>query len=117
MSFRFEHLKIWQISICVCQELFEIADLLESKKLFRWAEQLRGAGLSIPNNIAEGSGSSFDKEFAQFLNIAKRSAFEVANILIVVYQKGIIELAQKDRLLEELDELCRKIHNFRKTLV
>jgi four helix bundle protein len=117
MAFRFENLEIWQISTQVCHELFEIADQLEDKKLFRWAEQLRGSGLSIPNNIAEGSGSYFNREFAQFLNIAKRSAFESANILIIVHQKGIIELSRKERLLEELDELCRKIHNFRKTLI
>jgi four helix bundle protein len=117
MGFRFENLEIWQISTHVCRELFEIADHLEGNKLYRWAEQLRGSGLSMPNNSAEGSGFYFSREFAQFLNIAKRPAFESANILIIVHQKGIIEFSRKERLLEELDELCRKIHNFRKTLI
>jgi four helix bundle protein len=56
-GFRFENLEIWQISIQVGDALFDIADNLEERKLYRFAEQLRGAGLSISNNIAEGTGS------------------------------------------------------------
>jgi four helix bundle protein len=65
------------ISIKIADELFDLADMLEKKKLYRFAEQLRGAGMSPPNNIAEGSGSSSIKEFASFLNIAKPSTFEL----------------------------------------
>jgi four helix bundle protein len=80
-KFRFQDLEIWKISIDISDALFDIADNLESNKLYRFAEQLRGAVLSISNNIAEGSGSSSNKDFANFLNIAHRSAFETVNIL------------------------------------
>ncbi len=53
------------MAIEVTDKLFDIADALEEKKLFRFAEQLRGAGMSMSNNIAEGSGSNSDKEFMQ----------------------------------------------------
>ncbi|MFZ6016238.1 MAG: four helix bundle protein [Nitrospirota bacterium] len=43
---------------------------------------------SISNNIAEGSGSNSKKEFVQFLNIAKRSCFENANMMILFDKKG-----------------------------
>ncbi len=56
-KFRFQDLDIWKMSIDISNELFDIADELEYKKLYRFAEQLRGAVLSISNNIAEGSGS------------------------------------------------------------
>ena len=75
-KFRFQDLKIWQTSIEIANSLFDIADDLENRKLFRFAEQLRGAAISMPNNIAEGSGSSSKKEFSQFLNFARRSTFE-----------------------------------------
>lgn len=70
--FRFENLEIWKNAIDISGDLFDIADQAENKKLFRFAEQLRGATLSISNNIAEGSGSFSDKEFAQFLNFAAK---------------------------------------------
>jgi hypothetical protein len=43
-KFRFQDLKIWQLSIEIADELFDIADELEQKKLYRFAEQLRGSG-------------------------------------------------------------------------
>ena len=57
VKFRFQDLKIWHLAIENADELFDIADGLEQKRLFRFAEQLRGSGMSMSNNIAEGSGS------------------------------------------------------------
>jgi four helix bundle protein len=90
VKFRFQDLKIWQLAIEIADELFNLADELEQKKLFRFAEQLRAAGMSMSNNIAEGSGSSSNKEFNQFLNIARRSTFENANILILLRKRNLI---------------------------
>jgi len=116
VKFRFQDLQIWQMSIEIADELFEIADELEKNKLFRFAEQLRGSGLSMSNNIAEGSGSTSNKEFNQFLNIARRSLFENANVIIVLNRKNLISEIKKNELLEKLDHLSRKITSFKNTL-
>jgi len=116
-KFRFEDLEIWQLAKELAKDLFDLADNLENKKLFRFAEQLRASALSMPNNIAEGAGSFSKKDFYQFLNIAKRSTFENANMLIIFYEKGIIELAVKENFLEGLDKLSRKITAFQKQLL
>ncbi|QJW89892.1 four helix bundle protein [Spirosoma taeanense] len=115
-SFRFESLEVWQISIELGDQLFDIADNLEQMKRYRFAEQLRGAGMSISNNIAEGSESVSKKEFYQFLNFARRSCFECANILIVVQRRGYVSEETKQRLFASLDELSRKISSFQKVL-
>jgi four helix bundle protein len=52
VKFRFEDLEIWQLAIEIAELLFDVADELETKKLYRFAEQLRGAALSASNNIA-----------------------------------------------------------------
>ncbi|MBI9084270.1 MAG: four helix bundle protein [Desulfobacterales bacterium] len=110
--FRFENLEIWKKAIGVGRRLFEIANDLEKKKLYRFADQLRGAALSMSNNIAEGSGSNSHKEFAQFLNIARRSTFENANMMILFEMESYISSETKNELLSELDELCRMITGF-----
>jgi four helix bundle protein len=72
--------------------------------------------MSMSNNIAEGSGSSSKKEFIQFLNVARRSTFENANILILLEMRKLITKDILNRLLDQLDKLCRQITNFQKTL-
>jgi four helix bundle protein len=116
IKFRFQDLKIWQLAIQIADELFDIAENLEKKRLYRFAEQLRGAAMSAPNNIAEGSGSSSKKEFIQFLNVARRSTYENANILILFEKRGLVSAEYLAQLLDKLDHLCRQITNFQASL-
>jgi four helix bundle protein len=109
-------LEIWRDSVALASDLFTLANELEAKRLYRFAEQLRGAGLSMSNNIAEGAGSDHPREFHQFLNIARRSTFENANLILVLEQQGLVDPEQATRLLQQLDHLCRKTTNFQKTL-
>jgi len=116
MKFRFQDLQIWQFAMEITDELLDIADLLEDKKMYRFSEQLRGATMSMTNNIAEGSGSNSNKDFCNFLNFAKRSTFENANILILLNRRNLIAEDKLNQLLEKLDKECRMIMNFKKTL-
>jgi len=107
---------IWKEGILISRSLLNIANDLEDQKLFKFAEQLRAATMSITNNIAEGAGSFSDKEFAQFLNISRRSLFECYNILIILNGSGYLKEQTLKELKEKLDYLSRKITNFRKSL-
>ncbi|HEY8187629.1 MAG TPA: four helix bundle protein, partial [Pyrinomonadaceae bacterium] len=69
--FRFEDLEIWQLARILEVKLHKLAEELDKRRLYRYAEQLRSAGLSLTSNIAEGSGSVHSREFQQFLNIAR----------------------------------------------
>lgn len=115
-KFRFMDLDIWRDAIEIGSLLFDIADQLESRRFYKFAEQLRGSGLSMSNNIAEGSGSNSKREFSSFLNIARRSTFENANVLLVVEKRKLMNEQEVTTLLQKLDRLCRKITNFQKTL-
>jgi hypothetical protein len=44
-KFRFQDLEMWQMAIEIADELFDIADALDKKRLFWFAEQVRGAGM------------------------------------------------------------------------
>jgi len=94
----------------------ELARRLDERRFYRYAEQLRGAGLSLSNNIAEGSGSQHAKEFQQFLNISRRSLFEDASMLLVFEAAGVLESDQIDDLLWDCDSLSRMITSFSRTL-
>ena len=114
--FRFQDLEIWKKAVEIGKRLFLIADRLEEKKLYRFAEQIRAAGLSMSNNIAEGSGSISRREFGQFLNIARRSTFENANMVIVFEMQGLITKEERDEILQDLEEECKMISGFIRSL-
>jgi len=54
---RFEDLEIWNRAVDLAVKFHRIAERLDGRRFYRYAEQPRAAGLSISNNIAEGSGS------------------------------------------------------------
>ena len=116
IKFRSQDFEIWQQAIEIGDDLLDVADDLERKHLFKFSEQLRDAAMSISNNIAEGSGSTSNKEFNYFLNVVRRSTFEDANILIILNRRKLISDERLWELLDRLDQECRMITNFRKTL-
>ena len=114
--FRFEDLEIWQLARSLAVKLHKLADELDKRRLYRYAEQLRAAGLSLTNNIAEGSGSRHSREFQQYLNIARRSLFEDSSMLMVFEKLGLFTAGEVDELLRDCDMLSRKITNFSRAL-
>lgn len=115
-KFRFQDLEIWQEAIKIAHQLCDFADRLEENKKFRFAEQLRGAALSINNNIAEGSGSSSKRDFSNFLNISRRSTYENANMILFFTSRGLIDKDTCNQIIEALDILCRRITQFQRVL-
>jgi|SRR4051794_37425846 four helix bundle protein len=114
--FRFEDLEIWQLATELAVKFHQLADKLDRRRFFRYAEQLRAAGLSVSNNISEGSASRHKAEFLQFLNIARRSLFEDASMLMVFEKLELIASDELNPLLSSCDILSRKITSFSRTL-
>ena len=113
---RFEDLEIWQLAADLGVAFHALAARLDDRKLYRYAEQLRAAGLSVSNNIAEGSASPHVQEFLQYLNIARRSLFEDASMLLAFQRMGLLQEDEIRPLLTKADMLSRKITTFSKSL-
>src|SRR5687768_13193024 len=114
--FRFEDLEIWQEAILISIILFDIADDMEQQKLWRFADQLRGVGLSIPNNIWESTGSYMIGEQMQSLRYSKKECFEAANILVVLEIRELISKELKQSTYKRLSILSRQIQSYSDSL-
>lgn len=113
--FRFEDLQIWQRAADLAVVLDELSKELELRRRYRFAEQLRAAGLSISNNISEGSGSNSTPDFRKFLYIARKSLFECASMLLVFQRRQLIK-TDVTAILNDLDTLSRMIVSFSEKL-
>jgi four helix bundle protein len=116
MAFRFEELDIWKDAIKYANRCYRIAESFPKKEMFALADQLRRASVSIPTNIAEGSGGS-DREFNNFLGISIRSALETVSILVFAEKEAYIAPDQKEALYAEAEILVKKIRAFRRVIV
>jgi four helix bundle protein len=115
-KFRFEDLEIWKEVIAVAMIFFDIADELEQKKLWRFADQCRGVGMSMPNNISESTGTNMKGEQHQLLRYAKRECYEGANILVMLELRLLISHQLKQELFDRLDILSRRIQSYSDSL-
>ncbi len=90
MSFKFEKLKIWQLSLDYIDQIYMVVSKLPDSEKFNLSSQLRRAATSIALNIAEGSTGQTNAEQARFLSIALRSLIEtVACIKIIDRNKYV----------------------------
>ena len=112
----FEDLLVWQKGLKIVKQVYLITRDGKLNKDFGLRDQLRGAALSIPSNIAEGFERASRKEYLNFLNIAKGSAGEVRSLLRVAVEIGYLEEPRYYELREIILELSRYLSNQIKSL-
>lgn len=112
----FEDLKIWQEARELSKEVYAISHLPEFSKDYRFVGQITSAAGSIMDNIAEGFERDGNKEFLQFLSIAKGSCGELRSQLYRAYDIGYIDEEKFNYLLNKIKLLSASIFHFMKNL-
>ena len=113
---RFEDLVIWQQARRLSKEVYEITRVGDFRYDSRFVQQIRAAAGSVMDNIAEGFERDGNKEFVQFLYIAKGSCGEVRSQLYRAFDAGFINEETFTRMLNETLSLNKGILNFIKSL-
>ena len=76
-------LRVWQESIGLVKDIYTVTSRFPGEEKFGLVTQMRRSAVSIPSNIAEGAGRGSQREFAQFLVIARGSLSELETQLII----------------------------------
>jgi four helix bundle protein len=113
MRHNFRELKIWKDSMNLTKNVYALTPQLPDEEKFGLKSQLNRCTVSIPSNIAEGSGRTSNKEFNHFLNISLSSSYELETQLILLNDLFNIDL---NEILTELHNLQRMIGGFKRTL-
>lgn len=88
----FEELAIFQKARELSKKIYPVTDRESFKSDYRFVQQIRAAAGSIMDNIAEGFERTGNKEFLNFLYIAKGSCGEVRSQLIRANDVGYLTL-------------------------
>ena len=108
----FKELKVWQDSRKFCKSIYEMTKQFPDTEKFGLTNQIRRAAVSIPSNIAEGSGRSSDKEFSKFISYSIGSSFELETQLLIAFDLEFITESNLNLLLEELIKLQKMLNKF-----
>lgn len=116
MAFKFENLKVWQRSIDLSGEIYELTESFPKKEMYVLTSQIQRASDSIALNIAEGSTGQTNPEFKRFLSIALRSSIEVVSCLHMGRRRKIITEDRFEYFYEFLTELTKSIQALRNSI-
>lgn len=99
--FPFEKLEVWQLAVDLADYILGLLETFPTNKHIRLVGQMEAAVAGIPQNIAEGKGRQYKKEFIQFIYIAEGCLFEVLTLT---------ELFKRRKLFKEQE--AKEIRNY-----
>jgi len=105
----FKELRVWQKSHELALFVYESSKSFPREEIFGLTSQIRRAAVSIDANIAEGCGRRSDGEFARFLQIARGSASEVENHLLLARDLKYLASGKHAELATRLIEVQRML--------
>lgn len=98
-------LEVWKLAHQLTLEVYRISKNFPSSEMYGLTSQIRRSSSSVPTNIIEGQGRQYQKEFIQFLYIAKGSLEETNYQLFLAKDLKYIS----DEEYNKLFEICKRI--------
>ena len=98
----FERLEVWKRG---CRLSVEVYRVLANVHDYGLVDQMTRAAVSIPSNIAEGAERRTDKEYINFLHIAKGSVAELRTQLYIASKLDMIPREKAKELIQEAKEI------------
>lgn len=108
---RFEDLEAFQKARFLCKEVYSVTSSSPFCNDYRFVQQIRAAAGSIMDNIAEGFERNGNKEFANFLYIAKGSCGEVRSQLLRAHDVGFVSDSVFEQLYNGALEIGRLLYH------
>lgn len=109
---KFEDLTIFQKARELCKEVYAVTKEGEFHKDVRFVQQIHASAGSVMDNIAEGFERDGNKEFINFLYIAKGSCGEVRSQIIRASDVGFLDNETAANLYNDCLNLSKAISKF-----
>ncbi len=108
--FPFEKLEVYQMALDLADRVLEFLEPLAENRHLRLVGQMEAAAVSVPQNIAEGKGRQYKKEFIQYLHIAQGSVYEVVTLNEVFRRRKFFREEQSSEISDRSEKIDRKLN-------
>lgn len=111
--YSFEKLKAWQEAKKLVVEVYHLLDGFPQFEKYALCDQIRRAIVSVPSNIAEGTGRMSIKEQIHFLEVAYGSLMETYNQLLIAIELTYITEESVETIKPSIDAAAKMINGLR----
>lgn len=112
----FKKLKVWERSHNLALRVYAATSHFPKAELYGLTSQIRRSSVSIPANIAEGSGRNSAPDFSRFVFIAFGSASELEYYLMLSHDLKPLSKSDYDQLANDVTDIKRMLSAFVKKL-
>ena len=109
----FRKLDTWLDGVELADTIYTLTASFPKTEIYGLSSQMQRAAVSVPSNIAEGSGKGSDRDFARFVSISLGSLFELETQIEIAYRRGYISTENYYALRPKVDSLQKRIYNLR----
>ena len=106
----YKTLDAWKESMQLVKEIYVITKIFPKEELYALTSQTKRAAVSVPCNIAEGTGRNYKKDTIQFLHISRGSLYELETLLNIGIMIEILSEEAFIRITPLIDK-CMKLIN------
>ena len=111
--FAFEKLVVWQKSVIMVKEVYQLTKQFPKEEKYGIISQIRRSALSVSCNLAEGSGKISNKDKANYTTIAFGSLMETMNLLILASEVEMMTKERVDVFRIQISEISRMLSSLR----
>jgi four helix bundle protein len=109
-QFPFEKLDVWKMAVDLAEYVLDLLEKLPQNKHIRLIGQIESAVVSVPQNIAEGKGRQYKKEFIQFLHIGQGSVYEVVTLNEIFRRRKLFLEEEAKEIRGRCEQIDRKLN-------
>ena len=109
-----KELDVWKVSIELVTLVYKLTEAFPKSERYGLTNQMRRSAVSIPSNIAEGSGRNSWKELHQFIGYAIGSAAELDTQIVIANNLSYLEEHSIENLNEMLEKTRKLLSGYKK---
>ncbi|MCY7350158.1 MAG: four helix bundle protein [Cytophagaceae bacterium] len=106
----YSDLDVWKLSRTLVRDVYELTRAFPKEELYGLTSQMRRCAVSIPSNIAEGSGRNSSKDSLQFFFIARGSAYELETQLYLAFDQLYFDDLRLNTLLDMVSKVKQMLN-------
>ncbi len=108
----YKKLTVWQYSMQLVKDVYQLTKKYPKEEMFALTSQTRRAAISIPSNIAEGTGRQYKKDTLQFLYISRGSLYELETHLSIAQMLEIVNETEFNQIYSTLEIALKLLNGF-----